>query len=101
MAIKEIATNTDTMQSDIVELKESLARAVDQLKLMFEQVNELDSMWDGPANAEFVRQFAIDNDNCQELFKTINSIIGCMTAAKNQYIKCDNEVGDIIASISI
>lgn len=101
MAIQEIATNTDTMQKDISELTDSLGRAREQLKIMFEHVTELDSMWDGPANEEFVRQFGVDNDNCQELFNTINSIIDCMTHAKDEYIKCDNEIGDIIGAISI
>ncbi|MCQ2498905.1 MAG: hypothetical protein MJ133_07955 [Lachnospiraceae bacterium] len=101
MAIREIAADTDTMQRDITELQEALQRAKDQLKIMFTHVTELDSMWDGPANMEFVKQFGIDNDNCRELFETISSIIECMTMARGEYIKCDNEIGDIIAAISI
>jgi len=99
MALNQIATNTDLMTSDINSLTDELKGARGQLDKMFTEITELDTMWDGPANEEFVRQFAADKTACEELFKTIDSIIECMTYAKNEYVKCDNEIGSIIGAI--
>lgn len=101
MASQEIATNTDFMQTDIDSLTTQLEAARTQLDRMFNEILELDTMWDGPANDEFNRQFGIDKVDCEELLDTIDSIIECMIYAKTEYEKCENEVGGIIDSISV
>lgn len=101
MAFKEITVNTSTLAGDINELKNALASARAQLKDMFGQVTELDAMWDGPANQEFNRQFGIDYENAGNLCKTVESLIGCMEYARDQYNTCENEVNGLVSSISI
>lgn len=101
MAFKEITVNTSTLAGDIDELKTALASAREQLKDMFSQVTELDAMWDGPANQEFNRQFGIDYENAGNLCNTIESLIGCMEYAMDQYNTCENEVNGLVSSISI
>ena len=95
----QIATNTDLMEVDIRSLEEELKGARNQLNKMFNEVSDLDRMWDGPANIEFVRQFNVDKTTCEEMFKTVDSIIECFKFAKQEYVKCDNEIGRIISSI--
>lgn len=101
MAIKEIAVNTSTLSNDINALQSALASARAQLDNMFNQVAELDTMWDGPANAEFNRQFGNDYENAKNLCKTIESIIECMKFARDQYNSCENEVNSIVSAIMI
>ena len=101
MAFKEITVNTSTLTGDINELKSALASARAQLKEMFNQVTELDTMWDGPANQEFNKQFGIDYENSSNLCNTVESLIGCMEYARNQYNTCENEVNSLVSSISI
>lgn len=101
MAIKEIAVNTSTLMNDIDELQTTLASARAQLDDMFNQMAELDTMWDGPANEEFNRQFRNDYENAKNLCKTIESLLECMKFAKNQYNTCENEVNDIVSAITI
>lgn len=97
----EITVDTAALAGDIEELQNVLAKVRSQLNQMFEQVSELDAMWDGPANAEFNRQFANDYENSKELCNTVESIIQCMQYAKEQYNICENEVNGIVASINI
>lgn len=101
MAIKEIAVNTTTLTNDINELKIALSDAKAQLEEMFNQVAELDAMWDGPANEEFNKQFGNDYKNAKNLCKTIESLLECMEFARNQYNSCENEVNSIVSAISI
>ena len=101
MAIKEITVNTSTLANDIDALQTTLVSARAQLDDMFNQVAELDTMWDGPANEEFNRQFGNDYENAKNLCKTIESIIECMKYARDQYNVCENEVSGIVSAITI
>lgn len=101
MAIKEIAVNTSTLTNDIYALQNALASARAQLDGMFNQVAELDAMWDGPANQEFNQQFGNDYENAKNLCKTVDSIIECMGFARDQYNTCENEVNGIVSAITI
>lgn len=98
---QEIAVDTSILTTDIVDLQEALDRVRRQLTDMFTQVEELDAMWDGPANDEFKRQFANDYENSKELCDVVESIIECMQYAKGQYDLCENNINQIINSINI
>ena len=101
MAMNEIAVNTSTLSGDINELRTALSNVRKQLKEMFQQVTELDAMWDGPANEEFNRQFRNDYENARKLCTTIDSLLANMEFAKSQYNACENEVNGIISAIRI
>lgn len=101
MANQEIAVNTDTLASDIAELNGALETARKVLNDMFTQIQELDAMWDGPANDEFNRQFANDHENAKGMCATVQSLIECMEYAKEQYNSCENQVNGIVSAINI
>ncbi len=101
MEIKEITVDTAILAADVNELQEALAIVEDRLKKMFDHVTELDTMWDGPANEEFNRQFADDHENSREMCKTVQSIIDNMQYAREQYDICENEVNSIISAIGV
>lgn len=101
MAGKEIAVDTSTLAGDISELRTTLSAARAQLNDMFNQVAELDAMWDGPANEEFKKQFGIDYENAKNLCATVESLLGCMEFARDQYNLCENEVNGIVSAIRI
>ena len=96
-----IATNTDIMSNDINELESTLHRISDELDRMFEQIMDLDRMWEGPANETFVAAFSEDMQYCTELKETVRSIIESMRNAKDEYNRCETEVGSAVASIRI
>lgn len=95
----EIATDTDKMAGDIEKLRNALGVAKKQLEKMFNEEKALDATWEGPTHSEFVEQITADRTMCEESFKTIEKTIDSMEKAKIEYIKCDEEVGDIISSI--
>ena len=101
MANQEITVNTDTLAYDIAELTSRLNMARRMLTDMFAQIQELDAMWDGPANNEFNRQFANDHENAKGLCQTVESLINCMEYAKEQYNSCENQVNGIVSAINI
>lgn len=101
MAGKEITVNTSTLTGDISELRTALSTARAQLNEMFNQVAELDTMWDGPANQEFNKQFGNDYENAKNLCATIESLLACMEFARDQYNLCENEVNSIVSAITI
>lgn len=101
MANQEIAVNTDTLAADIGELRTALGEARQALDDMFAQIQELDTMWDGPANEEFNRQFGNDHENAKEMCATVQSLIECMEYAKEEYNNCENQVNGIVSAISV
>lgn len=101
MANQEITINTDTLASDIAELNSALETARRTLSDMFTQIQELDAMWDGPANDEFNKQFANDHENAKGLCATVKSLIACMEYAREQYNSCENQVNGIVSAIRI
>lgn len=98
---EEIAIDTSILMSDTNELKSILEKTKKQMESMFEQIVELDAMWDGLANEEFKKQFENDYQNTQNLCKTVESLIECMEYARKQYDLCENEVSDIVDAIGI
>lgn len=97
----DITVNTSTLAGDIEELRESISSAKAQLEEMFGQVAELDTMWDGPANEEFNRQFGIDYENAKNMLQSAESLMACLENARSQYDRCENEVNGIVAAIAI
>jgi uncharacterized protein YukE len=99
--MREIAIDTKTLNSDINELQAALSSARLQLDDMFNRIAELNTMWEGPANAEFNTQFSNDYEDTKSMFDTIASLIECMEYARDQYNLCENEIGSIVNSIRI
>lgn len=99
MAVKEIEIETNTLDKDIRELTGALESARKFIQTMTEDMAELDSMWDGPANEAFMAQFGQDVQYAQELCNMVQKLAECMEYAKKQYDICDGEVSSLIASI--
>lgn len=97
----EIAVDTNYLQMQITEMRDALGRAREGMAEMYDQVNELDAMWDGPANATFNQQFLKDKNMMEEMCSTIEQIIVSMENAKREYEGCESDVRQIIAEIRI
>ncbi len=99
MASKEIDINTESLSKDIESLQITLNSVKEEMRDVFTKIQELDMMWDGPANQEFMKQFGADSTFMTELCSTIQALLECMEYARKQYDSCDDAVRSMISSI--
>lgn len=100
-SIREIEQNTDYLSDDIVRLedeKNKLERAIDE---MFDAVNTLEATWDGPASETFKAQFQSDYETCKEMHRAFGTLIEKLKTAKEEYDRCESEVGELVRSIRV
>ena len=96
-----IEVDTQQLERDKEAVKEGLQQVQQALKKVYAQVEELDAMWDGPANIVFRQQFASDREEFETMCKEVESLIESLTYAKWEYEKCENQVNAAIAAIRI
>lgn len=99
MANKEIEIETNTLAQDISDLESELEQARKFILDMAEDMEELDNMWDGPANEAFMTQFGQDVQYAGDLCNMVEKLKECMEYAKQQYEICEAEVSSLISSI--
>lgn len=97
----EITVNTSTLAGDIEELRRALSSARTGIEEMFGQMAELDTMWEGPANQEFRKQFGNDYENARSVCEKVEWMLACMEKARERYDQCEHEVNDVIAAIAL
>ena len=96
-----IGVNTDTLRSQVESLRTEIGEAESQMNKMYAAVQELDGMWDGPANEGFKAQFMDDKEFMEELCKTVREIIDSMDNARTEYESCESAVRQLIDEIRI
>ena len=101
MAISYIEIDTGQLNKDIGDLDADIKRAEKTLTDMVQEMEELNSMWQGQANMAFRVQFQNDNVMMQELLEEMIKLEECMRYASSEYVKCENEVKDMVDSIRI
>ncbi len=97
----EIGVNTETLRSQVESLRTEIGQAESEMNQMYDAVQELDGMWDGPANEAFKTQFMNDKEFMEELCKTVREIIDSMDNARTEYESCENTVRQLIGDIRI
>ena len=98
---KEISVNTNSLSKDIETLKTNLNAIKKDLGTMYDRVKVLDAGWEGPANAEFNRQFEADRKNMEAVCTTVERIIQNLEYARKEYDSCEKSVESIVAAIKI
>lgn len=96
-----IAVNTGELQQATNRLQELLQSVRNELSRMYEAEQQLDSMWDGAANAAFRNQFAQDGAAASDLCDTLGQFLQSMEFARETYDACESCVCDLVASIRI
>lgn len=100
-ASSSIEVSISALATDVIALEQRLRSFCNHMRNAYELVRELDTMWDGEANREFVRQFSLDARACEEISTELEHLIGCMQFAQEEYIRCENQVGECIRAISV
>lgn len=92
---------TRRMQNDIDSLKGHLKAMRQTSEKMMANINALSAMWEGPAKSAFTAQFQSDYATLRSMADVIDTLIGNLEYAREQYDKCENNIASIINAIRV
>lgn len=101
MAVSRIEVNTEMLGNTASDMSISVTHIYHHIKEIYEDIKELDSMWDGPANQAFNLQFEKDRARLLNICSNLETYIDKIQYAKDEYNKCENAVSNIIDAIWI
>lgn len=96
-----IEVDTQLLQRDENSLNEKLGVVRKSLERVYGQMEELDAMWDGPANEAFRQQFAQDREQFEAICKEVQELINSVGHACKEYNRCEAQVKAAVSAISI
>lgn len=96
-----IEISTPRLENDIRSLQENLERLSVAKDRVYQCLENLDSMWTGIAKEVFKTQVRTDAAVFLSLISNLNNMIDCMTYARTEYEKCNDEVESKIARIRL
>lgn len=101
MNIEKIKVDTNQLQKDRQSLKVDLYHIKNEITDIYQDVQELDSMWDGSANDEFRKQFRKDHDMIQDIIEDMEKYISKIDFSIRKYENCENSIDEIINKIRV
>lgn len=90
----QLGGTSSNIEGMVGQMKESVQR-------LYAELAELNTMWDGPANAAFNDQFQRDSEEMSGICKALDGYVQDLNTARNEYDKCDSDVRSIIDAIRI
>ena len=99
--IEKLSIETGRLQTDVNSLTERVTALRKKGDEMMSGIQALSAMWEGEAKNAFTAQFETDYKQLQNLADMIENLIGDLQNAKDEYDKCEREVGTIISSIKV
>ena len=99
--IEKLSIETSKLNGDVESLNARVASLRKKGSEMMAGINALSAMWEGEAKNAFVTQFEADYQQLNNLIDAIEVLIGDLKNAKEQYEKCEQEVGTIISAIKV
>ena len=94
MAGTEVLTSTlNEVATSVEELTERYRQSVSR---MYSVGGELDAMWEGPANRQFMYQLGSDRVRFDAMAKLLQSYYETLRNAAATYVKAENEVQTVL-----
>lgn len=93
--------DTSQLKADIRELEAGTAKVKNSLQGLKGEMEELNGMWKGQANMAFQRQVNLDCSLISGLLEKMDRLAGCMAYAANEYVRCEQEVKNVLDDIQI
>ncbi|MCR4691228.1 MAG: WXG100 family type VII secretion target [Lachnospiraceae bacterium] len=97
----KIKVNTRTLKKDRDDIKKDISVVRKKIDAMRQDVEQLNKMWSGEANAEFNKAFIGDIKKLENLCKMLDDIVNYETTAVTEYDTCENKVEQLVSSISV
>ena len=96
-----IEVNTVVLKQDTETIRQQIQQAEQCLKDLAADLAGLQAAWKGTANAAFQKQAAEDAEFLSDVIKEAAELTGCMEYAANEYVKCENEVADMVFAVRV
>ncbi len=93
--------NVSALSSDIQSLAGLISSGTSDLNGLKESIDNLSSTWSGPAHDTFYAQTAQDLAVMEEVFASLQAYKEHMEYAVKEYNQCEQDVYDMVASISV
>ena len=93
--------NIQSLNADISRIEGNLNFINNNLKAMFDEIAQLDAMWDGSANEAFNVQFKSDYEMMIQVCKNLKALLESMQNARDTYLKCESNVSSEISKIRV
>ena len=101
MAADRIKVNTSSLNQTSRELQAKLDKIRKDIEHISNDLNTLNSMWEGDAHQTFAQQVGDDISFLNSACENIQHIINYESNAVTEYNRCENQVSDLISQIRI
>ena len=99
--MERIEIDTAQLGSTGSSIGEMVAQMKQSVQRLYAEVAELNTMWEGPANAAFNRQFNQDSEAMTAICTALEGYVQDLNTARNEYDKCNSDVRSIIDAIRV
>ena len=96
-----IEITTQALEKDINSMTECLKNVIEQMKVIVEDMKELNCMWTGAASSAYSLQFMQDCERMNEVQEMMFGYLTRLEEVESEYNRCENMVSDIIRTIRI
>jgi uncharacterized protein YukE len=93
--------DTGILNQNIDEMRQQLENLKAKFDELISNINELDAMWDGPANDAFKLQFLEDCETYKDYCDVMTDYIECLEFASREYDSCESKVRSAIDAVRI
>lgn len=96
-----ISVHFQSLDNDKRATAESVQAMKRQVNGLYNDLLELNAMWEGPANAAFTAQFEKDRADMEALCAELEQFTRDLEYASTEYKKCESQVSSIVAAIRV
>lgn len=101
MADRLIEIETNALDADQRSMSACLQTVKNEIRQLIEEMQQLDSMWEGAAKQAFLAQFQNDCAIMEDICTNLTEYLTSMEKASMEYKKCESDVNDLIRSLRI
>lgn len=94
-----IKVDIQTLSEAIINLDNEIEKAVNNLKVMNDEILSLNATWQGDAKESFMNQYKEDYQTMLDAIAGMREIKADMEYAKDAYSKCEVNVDTLISDI--
>ena len=100
MSINRIKVSTTELQSYAQSVEENIKKLEAEIGKLEQELNTINTMWEGPASETFFLVFQTDIEELRNLLRDLQSFNTYENNAVSKYNRCESEVGRLVDSLN-